>query len=78
MREPDALDAADTKRLMAAWNVFMSRESVSFCLYKVGLMPEKLRHVRAGALGGILNRPGPQWFVDAGGPSLSTDFPDFR
>ena len=77
MREPDSLDAAETRRFVAAWNVFMRREAVSFYLYKEGVMPEKLWAARIGGLSGTLNQPGLQLYLEVGGPSLPEDFREF-
>jgi hypothetical protein len=77
MREPDSLDAAETRRFIAAWNVFMRREAVSFYLYKEGVMPEDLWAARVGGLAGTLNQPGLRLFLEVGGPSLPEDFREF-
>ena len=77
MREPDSLDEAETRRCVAAWNVFMRREAVSFYLYKEGVMPEKLWAARVGALSGSLNQPGLQFYLKIAGPTLPEDFREF-
>jgi hypothetical protein len=77
MREPDSLDPAETRRFIAAWNVFMRREAVSFYLYKEGVMPEKLWAARVDGLRGVLNQPGFRLFLEVGGPSLPADFREF-
>jgi hypothetical protein len=77
MREPESLDEAETRRWFAAWNVFIRREAVSYYLYKEGVMPEKLWAARVGALGGGLNQPGLQFYLEIAGPSLPEDFREF-
>jgi hypothetical protein len=77
LREPDSLDAAETRRFVAAWNVFVRREAVSFYLYKEGVMPEELWAARVAGMSGILNQPGLQLFLELAGPSLPEDFREF-
>ena len=77
MREPDSLDEAETRRCVAAWNVFMRREAVSFYLYKEGVMPENLWAARVGALSGSLNQPGLRFYLEIAGTTLPEDFREF-
>ena len=74
MRDPDSLDKAETRRFIAAWNVFMRREAVSFYLYKEGVMPEKLWQARTAALQGNINQPGLQLYLEVGASTLPADF----
>jgi len=77
MRDPDSLDPEEARRFVAAWNVFMRREAVSFYLHKEGVMPDELWAARVGALEGTLNQPGIRLFLEVGGSSLPADFREF-
>jgi hypothetical protein len=74
LREPESLDPVETRRFIAALNVFMRREAVSFYLYKEGVMPDELWAARLGSLRGNLNQPGVRLFLETSGNSLPADF----
>lgn len=77
LRDPDSLDPVEARRFVAALNVFVRREAVSFFLHKEGVMPDELWAARIGALKGVLNQPGIKFYLEVGGPSLPEDFRDF-
>lgn len=77
LRDPDSLDPVEARRFVAAVNVFVRREAVSFFLHKEGVMPDDLWAARIGALKGALNQPGIKLYLEVGGPSLPADFRDF-
>jgi hypothetical protein len=77
LRDPDSLDPAEGRRFVAALNVFMRREAVSFFLHKEGVMPDELWAARLGSFSGTLNQPGIQMYLEVGGPSLPADFREF-
>ncbi len=77
LRDPDSLDPAEARRFIAALNVFVRREAVSFFLHKEGVMPDELWAARIGALKGVLNQPGIKLYLEVGGLSLPADFRDF-
>lgn len=77
LREPESMNASEARRFIAALNVFLRREAVSFYLHREGIMGDELWAARVGALSGTLNQPGTRFYLDLAGQTLPADFRNF-
>ena len=77
LRDPGCLDPGQVRQFIAALNVFIRREAVSFYLHKEGIMPDELWAARVASLKGAVNQPGMQLYLETVGDSLPADFREF-